>query len=95
MKRKRWNLILLLVIFCLLSAFHVGAEAKGAQSITLNRTGVTTFKGKRFALKATIPSGADKESKIKWWSKDEKVATVTPNGKVIVVGYGKSHMDSV
>lgn len=74
------------------SNFHLyryGADIVHAESITLKETELTLIPTEEHQMIAEIaPANTDYNS-VWWWSSDETVAKVSPNGIVTAVGYGE------
>ena len=60
-------------------------------SVQLNKTSLSIYKGKTYALKATInPSDTTDSKTLKWTSSNTKVATINNKGVVTAKNYGKT-----
>ncbi len=64
------------------------AEAASTKGVKLNKSSLKLNKGKSYTLKVSNASG----KKVKWYSKNRKIATVTSKGKVTAKGKGTTYI---
>ena len=64
------------------------AEAASTKGVKLNKSSLKLNKGKSYTLKVANASG----KKVKWYSKNRKIATVTSKGKVTAKGKGTTYI---
>lgn len=64
------------------------AEAASTKGVKLNKSSLKLNKGKSYTLKVANASG----KKVKWYSKNRKIATVTSKGKVTAKGKGTTYV---
>lgn len=58
------------------------------ESVSLNKTSLTMFKGEVADLTATVRPSNASDKYVTWWSSDPSVATVSSRGTVTACGYG-------
>lgn len=66
----------------------VNIKAIAVSSIALNKTSANLGKGESLQLIATVEPADASNSNVKWTSNDDKIATVSSNGKVVAVSGG-------
>ena len=86
MKLRKWSMVLLLMICCLLPCAQSEAASKAPRSVRLNRKSASAMPGKTIKLKAAVsPKGA-----VKWSSSNTSVATVNQKGLVTIHSLGSA-----
>ncbi|MDD3746137.1 MAG: Ig-like domain-containing protein [Anaerostipes sp.] len=83
MKKKQIRFVTLAIILLLLPTSNVLAKAKPK----LSKTSITITKGKTYTLKVK-----NNKKKVKWSSKNRKIATVSSKGKVKAIKSGTTYV---
>jgi len=87
-------LTIILAIFPLCTAFADTPPPEKTvilpENITLSETSVTKYVGDEFSVTVKIAPDNATETAIAWTSSDAKVATVSPEGKIVCVGTGNA-----
>ena len=89
MKKVRKLLFYLALAVCIISVPNTALETHAASKVKLNKKSVVLTKGTYVNLKVT---GTKK--KVKWSSKNKKIATVNKNGKVFAKKAGQTKVGS-
>lgn len=86
------------ILFCYTDLYRKGAQKEirnylaNIGTLRLNRTRVTKRKGKSFRLRANSVWPSRLQSKLRFVSKNKKIAVVSPNGKVTAKKAGKTRI---